>query len=156
MDDLEGDFALRAYRVQNDNGSLEIEKVQKLGDRRDFVTFFVYCLLGGGETIVLSSRTHNLNGALIGLATPSQGFAVDVDQTTFETGSQSGDIGDETFPEDRRINHGKETEKGVGEWNSFGQGDPLFKPLFPRLGIAHKVLASVYPTDDGRECDENQ
>ena len=70
--------------------------------------------------------THDLHGAFVGLATPSQGLAIDVDQTPFEIGSQSGDRGDETFPEDRRINRSEETQKGVGAWDAIGQWRPIF------------------------------
>lgn len=37
-----------------------------------------------------------------------------------------------------------------------GNGDPFFEPIFPSPGKAHKVLASIDPANDGRECDENQ
>ena len=44
-DDLPDDFLLTSGGVDGNNGALDVEQIQQIGDCRDFVRFFVLSLL---------------------------------------------------------------------------------------------------------------
>jgi len=127
----------------------EIEQAQEFGNGGDLVAFFVHGLLGEGKAIVLGPGADDLHGAFIAFAASSQGFAVDVDQSPFEVGRQGGDVGDEAFSKESRIERREEAKEGIGTGNAVGQGDPLFEPFSSCFGKAHEVFAGVHAADDG-------